>query len=152
MNVTVHDFRQEGMSEVINAETAQVTMTLASLEMSYGPFDFDDATIESKVEEGKLGNYALGYERESDKAFIPTYVGRSDTDLKTELKAKLSTKSPTRKKFKFGYCATAKAAFEKECKNYHDFRAQLENEIHPQRPEGTEYPCPVTTCKELDNS
>jgi hypothetical protein len=140
------------MKKVINREADYVTITLASLEMPNGPFEFDDETIESEVEEDKLGNYALGYESESDKGVIPIYVGRSDTDLRRELKASLSTKSQTRKIFKFCYSASAKLAFEKECKNYHDFRKQLENEIHSRRPEGTKYRCPVTTCKELDDS
>lgn len=39
----------------------------------------------------------------------------------------------------------AKAAFEKECALYHDFggpQGQLDNEVHPARPEGTDWQCP----------
>lgn len=118
--------------------------------MPYGPFDFDYDTIKVRVDARKIGNYALGYESESsNKGFMPKYVGRSETDLKKELSAKLRTRSPNRKKFMFSYCTTSREAFEKECKNYHDFRSQLENENHPPRPEGTNYPCPVEGCKEL---
>jgi len=117
--------------------------------MPYGPFDFDEETIDREVEDNRIGNYALGYKRESDGGFVPKYVGRSDTDLKKELKAKLPTKSSTRQKFMFGYAGDRKEAFEKECKNYHDFRHQLENDIHPRRPDGTDYRCPVKDCKEL---
>lgn len=40
----------------------------------------------------------------------------------------------------------SKEAFEKECKNYHDFGGDigsLDNDIHPDRPEGKEYECPI---------
>jgi hypothetical protein len=38
-----------------------------------------------------------------------------------------------------------KAAFEKECKNYHDFGGseKLDNKQHPERPDGTNWECPV---------
>lgn len=42
---------------------------------------------------------------------------------------------------------SAKAAFEKECHNYHDFggKEKLDNTIHPDRPAGSGWKCPC--CK-----
>jgi hypothetical protein len=45
------------------------------------------------------------------------------------------------KRFKYGYASSAKAAFEKECKLYHDFEPR-DNEVHPARPAGTNWECP----------
>jgi hypothetical protein len=119
---------------------------MPSLNMK-GSYSFDSATIETRVDECKVGNYALGY-TEGD-VFYPKYVGRSDNDLQAELKAKLPTRSPTRQRFKFSYASSSREAFEKECRNYHDFKG-LENQNHPDRPEGQSYSCPVQGCNELD--
>ena len=46
----------------------------------------------------------------------------------------------------FSYAENSKEAFEKECKNYHDFGGDigsLDNDIHPDRPEGKDYECPI---------
>jgi hypothetical protein len=125
-----------------------IGIPLARLDLEYGPFDFDVKSIEAKVESGKKGNFALGYLKEPTGGFVVKYVGRSDTDLKEDLLFNLP-KSSTRQKFKFDYAQTEKEAFEKECKNYHDFRKQLENEQHPRRPKDKNYPCPVQGCTEF---
>ncbi len=77
------------------------------------------------------------------------YVGRSDTDLNGELKSKLSDRQ---KKFKYSYATSPKVAFEKECRNYHDFgeSAKLDNKYHPAYPHGTNWKCPA--CNIFDNS
>ena len=106
--------------------------------MQYGPFDFDVKTIEANVEGGRKGNFALGYVKQPTGGFVVKYVGRSDTDVKEDLLYNLP-KSSKRQKFKFDYAETDKQAFDKECKNYHDFRKQLENEIHPRRPKDKNY-------------
>jgi hypothetical protein len=118
--------------------------------MSFGPLDFEEVAIKKKVAEDSIGNFALGYVKQSTGGFVPKYVGRSDSDVRGELLAKLETKSPTRQKFKFDYAHSVKEAFDMECENYHDFIKQLENEIHPRRPDGKDYPCPVKGCTELD--
>ena len=48
-------------------------------------------------------------------------------------------------KFKYSYASNIKEAFEKECKNYHDFGGwdSLDNIYHPARLEGTDYKCPI---------
>ena len=114
---------------------------MPSLRME-GPYAFTRAKIDDVVTKTSSGNYALGYVRD-DRTFIVQYVGRSDTDLNRELKAKLDSKY---KQFKYGYATSPRAAFEKECQNYHDFggtKGRLNNTYHPARPAGTIWKCPA---------
>ena len=114
----------------------------------FGSYDFTIVEIDKWVTKKQAGNYALGYVNKK-LTFIVQYIGRSDSDLNAELKNRRSwTKY---KKFKYRYASSAKAAFEKECNNYHDFggKESLDNEIHPARPDGTDYDCPNSACEEL---
>lgn len=106
-----------------------------------GPYAFDESNIEKVVTKTSPGNYALGYTNNKD-GFVVEWVGRSDTDVNHELKARLSV---TYKQFKYSYATSAKDAFEKECYNYHDFGGadELDNKIHPDRPDETDWKCPV---------
>ena len=47
--------------------------------------------------------------------------------------------------FRFSYAASAQAAFDKECCNYHDFGGSygLDNERHPAPSEGESWKCPM---------
>jgi hypothetical protein len=83
-----------------------------------------------------------------ENVFVVKYVGRSDTDLNAELKARLDKGYS---KFKLSYASSVKEAFGRECLNYHEFGGKklLDNDIHPARPANTDYPCPVSTCTEL---
>jgi len=116
---------------------------MASLGMN-GPYVFTSDKINEIVTRKSEGNYALGYTKD-DGTFVVKYVGRSDTDIIQELKTKISEKY---KKFKFSYANSPKEAFEKECRNYHDFgeSENLDNKIHPQRPNGTNWKCPICNC------
>jgi len=113
---------------------------MASLDMK-GPFTFDAPTINQVIHDNKIGNYALGSKNEKG-GLNASYVGRSDTDVKIELHARLQThKHPH---FKCSYANSVKEAYEKECKNYHDFGPDnLENEIHPAAPDGSNLRCPI---------
>lgn len=111
-----------------------------------GPFDFKSAVIDQVVTQTAPGNYALGRISETDgKTFIVGYVGRSDTDLNKELKARLGYGYPA---FKCSYATSPRDAFLKECRNYHDFGGSdsLKNDIHPARPGGTTWKCPTPGC------
>ena len=112
---------------------------MATLGME-GPYIFTSSEIDRVVTRTSPGNYALG--RGEDSTFYVSYVGRSDNDVNKELKARLTLKHP---KFKYGYATSVKAAFEKECQNYHDFGGseKLDNKVHPGRPNGTNWRCPV---------
>ena len=103
-----------------------------------GPFTIDADTIDKKVTRTSPGNYALGKKNE-EGTYLVGYVGRSDTDVRARLKSWVGkTRRPL---FKFSYATSAKAAFEKECENYHDF-SPPGNDSHPARPAGTTWRCP----------
>ena len=113
-----------------------------------GPYNLDTKTIDRIVTHQSPGNYILGYSN-SQNAFIAQYVGRSDLDVGIELKARLS--SLKYKKFKFSYADSPKAAFEKDCRLFHELGGSgcLQNERHPVQPAGMHWNCPV--CKIYDS-
>jgi hypothetical protein len=109
-----------------------------------GPFALTGEVICAFVTKRSPGNYALGYTNK-DGCFCIQRVGRSDDDVNGRLQQCIGES----KQFKFSFAASAKEAFEKECRNYHDFNKPTGNKIHPERPEGAEYNCPVEDCQEL---
>jgi hypothetical protein len=115
-------------------------LSMPSLQMN-GPHLLNRATIDLVVKYRVPGNYALGWVSKKG-LFIVRYVGRSDTDLNQELKARMN---PTYMHFKYSYAASSRVAFEKECRNFHDFGGtiELENLVHPDRPDGTSLVCRV---------
>lgn len=119
---------------------------MASLDMS-GPLKLSVAEIDRQVTRTEPGNYGLG--SINDKGgFTVYYIGRADNDLNKRLKDHAATgKYPD---FKYSYASSPKAAFEKECKNFHDFGgvAKLDNKIHPDRPKDTGWKCPY--CNTFD--
>jgi len=89
----------------------------------------------------KIGVYIFGkmYKPKNSqvKKFKPMYVGRSDENLKIEVKQQYrnySDKGITH--FKYVEKRKAKTAFELECRLYHEFgkSKKLLNQIHPARP------------------
>lgn len=112
---------------------------MSNLGMGSSWYGYNTEEINSNVSPNKIGNYALGYEKE--KGFIPKYVGRSDSDVQDELLNHLDDKKH-HKKFMFSYASTKKEVYEQECKNFHDFEKQLENENHPDSPNGMNLKCP----------
>ena len=109
---------------------------MASLDMN-GSYDLNSEVINDLIKEGEYGNYAYGDINPKTGGFIVKYVGRSDGDLRNRIKHGIGKYS----KFKFSIAKNAKEAFEKECKNYYDFEPE-DNNIHPDRPKGTNYKCP----------
>lgn len=112
---------------------------MASLNMQ-GPYSLTNEDIDIRIPVGSIGNYAYGYKNE-EGVFIVKYVGRSDTDLNDRAKHGVGKY----KLYKYSIARTVKEAYEKECRNYHDFgeNKKLDNEIHPDKPEGKNYDCPV---------
>lgn len=103
-----------------------------------GSYELTNEKIDEVITKTSAGNYALGYEKEG--TFYVNYVGRADSDVNGRLKKWVDSY----KKFKFSYATSPKAAFEKECENYHDFgeSKSLDNKIHPDRPNGASWKCP----------
>lgn len=112
-----------------------------SLNMS-GPFELMNKNINYIIKARSPGNYALG--RIEEKAFIVSYVGRSDTDLNSRIKDWVGDYPY----FKWSYASSEKEAWDKECKNYHDFgeNQMLDNINHPAKPDGKDWKC--ETCGE----
>jgi hypothetical protein len=106
-----------------------------------GPYDLNPAKVDEVVRTHVPGVFATGYTKESG-AFVVQYIGRSDSDVGKEIKAQESDSSA---RFKWAEAESAHAAFEAQCRLYHDFGGcnVLENEDHPHRPHGTNWPCPV---------
>ena len=113
---------------------------MASLEMK-GPFDFTREKIDLLVEKVP-GNFALGKYDPATKKMVVHWVGRADEDLNATLKEFL--KKPQNHAFKFSEATDAKAAYEKECRNWHDFggKVKLDSKQHPAKPEGVDWKCP----------
>jgi hypothetical protein len=103
-----------------------------------GPYTLTAANIDAVVTKISPGAYALGYS-EGDTFYIHR-VGRSDNDLNKRLKDYVGDYN----QFKYDYFPSAKAAFEKECNLYHDFKPK-DNVNHPDRPNGSNWSCPRCT-------
>ena len=111
---------------------------MAELNMQ-GSFNLDEDTIDEKVTKTSAGNYALG-RKDDEGTFLVSYVGRSDSDVNDRLKYWIeNSKRPL---FNFSYAPSAKAAYEKECQNYHDFKPP-DNDVHPDKQSGSNWKCPV---------
>ena len=108
-----------------------------------GPFSLNKETVGSAVIAAP-GVYMLGYV-EIGGDFIPKYVGSADDDISQSLKEWINNKYS---KFKFECYDSAEAAFTKECRLYHDWKEQLDNQEHPKRLD-TRWKCP---CCELCES
>lgn len=103
-----------------------------------GPYKLDTATIDAEVIRKSPGNYILG-RRNLEGKFRAGYVGRSDSDIGFLLKSRARVTKQLL--FKFSYAKSPEAAFERECKLYHDLSA-LGNHSHPTRPKNTDWQCP----------
>lgn len=101
-----------------------------------GPYELTSNKVDAVVADKSIGAYALGTVKNG--VFYIYYVGRSDQDLNKRLKQHVGNYDD----FKFEYYDSAKAAFEKECHLYHDFKPR-DNDIHPRRPTGSNWKCPV---------
>ena len=111
-----------------------------------GPYPLTKETIDRVIPEKVIGNYAYGESRKDENGrsvFFVKYVGRADGEpLRDRIKHGIDDGY---KDFMFSIAQTRKEAFEKECKNWHDFGGPegiLDNKIHPDKPNGTNYTCP----------
>ncbi len=129
------------------------TVSWLSLDMD-DTYAFTREWIDEVVPEGYAGCYVLG--NASGQRFEAKFVGRSDSDLHKELMAQKVTGSHSApdqfRYFKYGLARSAQAAFEIECRVYHESGGtdSLDNKSHPDRPKRSEWKCPVEDCHELD--
>lgn len=103
-----------------------------------GPFPLTRDGVDAAVTFAMPGTYALGHINQHDQ-FVVEYAGRADDDVNARLKDHVPEPY---QKFKFEYYASAKEAYFKECRIYHDFRPR-DNKIHPAAPKGSYLSCPV---------
>jgi len=108
-----------------------------SLHMGAETFRFQPEVIDRVVEAGQSGNYVLG-EKDEAGEFYPKFIGRSDTDLNTELKSKFGLLSYT---FFKSSVSSPRAAYDLECAQFHSFKSQLDNKAHPTSPAGSNLTC-----------
>lgn len=121
---------------------------MATLNMGIS-YNLTTDEIDKMIAPGRKGNYAYGYLNQCG-SFTVRYVGRSDADLNDRVKHGIADmnegKALRYERFKFSYADTAIDAYEKECRNYHDFGGEnnlLVNKDHPAKPEGYKGKCPV---------
>lgn len=105
-----------------------------------GPYSLTSSGVSANVTKTSPGAYALGSLKEDD-TFVVSYVGRSDDDVAGRLLQHVPERYTH---FKYDYFSSAKAAFEKECRLYHDFDPP-DNKVHPARPKNANWSCPVCT-------
>jgi len=136
-DVNQFDQRQESSATLLTKPTVNAKPDSGMR----GSFQLDETTIDKQVEKSSSGVFILGYKK--DRTFYICFVGRSDTDVKAQLKQYIGHEQYDR--FKFEYCNSPEAAFTKECELYHGFRGpegKLDNKDHPTRPIGTMWSCP----------
>ena len=102
----------------------------------YGPYPLRQETIKDLLIFASPGTYVLG---DTDaEGFHPRCVGRSDFDVAARIREYVGAYS----EFKFAYCETARAAFERECRLYHEFAPSLDSQLHPSRRAYSDWRCP----------
>ena len=102
----------------------------------YGPHPLRLDTVKQLLILASPGAYVLG---DSDaRGFHPRCVGRSEFDVATRIRGFVGFYS----EFKFAYCESARAAFERECQLYHEFAESLESSLHPSRQIYSDWRCP----------
>ena len=107
-----------------------------------GPFSLTSQEVCRVVTETSAGNYALG--RVQENRFCVLYVGRADHDLAKHL-CSWARQHPRYKAFAFSYAPDPRAAFDKECEDFHDLGGteRLDNTAHSKRPAKTDWLCPL---------
>lgn len=105
-----------------------------------GDFPLTSSSIEEHSWPGWAGAYILKH----TKGGPPRYVGRSDTNITRRLKEQARDKDYSY--FRVEHKDTALDAWVREANLYHRHKNKLDNEDHPNPPEG--YSCP--RCNGLD--
>lgn len=129
-------FRLAHQREYLILDGEGVTLQGNGLE---GPFALTDSVIDEVVREQSPGAFVLESNADGVRS---VFVGRSDFDVNNQLHVYVGAYS----RFKFVYCSSPQAAFEKECTLFHNFEP-TDGIGHPFRPPGTNWTCPV--CKLL---
>ena len=103
-----------------------------------GPYDLE--SVRDRVEATSMGVYMLG--RYSDSIH---YVGRSDTNLQSEILHAGYYRERRYLHFWFEYSTSPMRAYKRECELWHDY-GPPDNTNHPAKPWGSNWRCPVEGC------
>lgn len=129
---------------------------MAKLDMD-GPYALTQQEVNRVVSQPLPGCFALGRMTKENR-FLVRYVGRDDKDLRQALMrctggnkgqpgffGRLMGDQPGNDTFKFSYAQDARAAYDKQCRAYHNFNKQgsLYNGGHPKPPANMRMTCPV---------
>ena len=110
---------------------------MPSLHMGDKVYHFQAEVVDRVLVPGQPGNYVLG-EKDEVGEFYPKFIGRSETDLRAELRSKVGV-------LNYGFFKVANSgpnnAYDLECAQYHSFRTQLDNKIHPASTPGSGKTC-----------
>ncbi|MDK9699014.1 MAG: hypothetical protein OEM52_02520 [bacterium] len=111
-----------------------------------GPFDLELDIVEANVTRTGPGTFRLGHNDVWGQLCV-RLIGRSDDDLKGELRRQALKKKYTR--FTFQFADTSRQSYERCCRDYHRYRGNgyLDNTKHPYTPNHHDYPCPI--CKKI---
>jgi len=101
-----------------------------------GPYSLNSQTISSVIPGNSIGAYIL-----SKDGKVAHYVGRSDSNLANRLGQHISDYQ-NYSHFWFETSNSILAAFELECQWWHKYKPD-DNEVHPDRPDNTNWQCPV---------
>lgn len=113
----------------------------SNIPMLIGSIEMNSEAIRESVWDNMPGYYVL--EEIEGHTRRPRYIGRSDTNLREELIARISKGYPLAE---FFYTPSAEQAYYAECALYHGFCPEnLTNENHPAMPKGVHIECPY--CK-----
>ena len=107
-----------------------------------GPIQLQD--LDEYVDDYSCGVYLLGRYGEH-----PRYVGRSETNLKSEIRNAAYYRGRRYLYFWFEYCTSAMRAYKAECHYWHHlggYEGTLDNCNHPARPWYTNWKCPFDDC------
>jgi hypothetical protein len=124
-----------------DALTASWVVRIVPSTNGNGPHRLTPQKIAEVVTKTSAGNYALG--RVQENGFCVLYVGRSDDDVAKPLRS--WAREHTRyKAFVFSYAPHPRAAFDKECEDFHDLGGTetLDNAEHPKPPANADWLCP----------
>jgi hypothetical protein len=102
-----------------------------------GPYDLSFDGVELALPQAQCGVFALGHV-DAAGTFRVQRVGRDDQDLRRILRGLIGSSNC----FKFAPAASPREAFGRECELFHRLRPPG-NIIHPDRPKGSDWRCPV---------
>lgn len=98
----------------------------------------------------EIGNYRLGFIYNGK--FCVRYVGRDDTDVHRRLLEHVTAIANGKEPlyythFRFVTQTCARNAYLQECEDYHNQNYELDNKIHPAKPDNTDWKCPNQKCE-----